>query len=147
MGLLGPVCRMREGRPGAGGRVGVRCGRERCGLEEGQRSEDSLLWGRCSPSHPQAPLRVENMSHPKPGEAGRARLGRRPKVDSLLWNITHLLLGTEAFSRPPATSHPAPGLTGGGPPCATFCRGEKDQARPPRPEGPFLSCQRRAEAQ
>lgn len=115
----GPVCRMREGRPGAGGRVGVRCGWERCGLEEGQRSEDSLLWGRCSPSHPQAPLRVENMSHPKPGEAGRARLGRRPKADSLLWNITHLLLGTEAFSRPPATSHPAPGPHGRWP---SLCR-------------------------
>lgn len=92
--------------------MGVRCGQEHCGLGEGprvpnptQRSEDSLLWGCCSPSHPQAPLRVENMSHPKPGEAGRVRLRRRPKADSLLWNITHLLLGTDVFSRPLATSH------------------------------------------
>lgn len=129
--------------------MGVRCGQEHCGLGEGprvpnptQRSEDSLLWGCCSPSHAQAPLRVENMSHPKPGEAGRVRLRRRPKADSLLWNITHLLLGTEVFSGPLATSHPAPGPHGGGPLCATFCRGKRDQARLPRPEGPFLSCQR-----
>lgn len=102
--------------------MGVRCGQEHCGLREGQRapnptqsSEDSLLWGCYSPSHPQAPLRVENMSHPKPGEAGRVCLGRRPKADSLLWNITHILPGTKAFLRPPAASHPVPGPHGSWP--------------------------------